>query len=151
MTTFSYYPDGKRQRVTNVNGTYADYVYDDDRRLVSVSNHDAGNTMLSHHYYYLDAVGNRTRVDEIIAVAPYANGSPWTLPSAGGRPMTGAGGTPNSLPGARLSGPPGPSAAPLPTGRVDAITNSTTTYSYDRLYRLTGESGPAGQLGYAYD
>ncbi|MCW7542075.1 hypothetical protein OOT46_30225 [Aquabacterium sp. A7-Y] len=56
LTTYDYYPTGLLQRVTQPDGSYIEYRYDDAHRLVSL--HDGlGNTVS----YTLDNAGNRTQ------------------------------------------------------------------------------------------
>ncbi len=62
---YQYNPDGSLKQVTNVfNGTAAGYSYDNALRLTDVWNQKGANT-ISRHSYTLDAVGSRTRLDEV--------------------------------------------------------------------------------------
>ncbi|MDQ5826169.1 MAG: DUF6531 domain-containing protein [Chloroflexota bacterium] len=106
-TSYGYFPDGALKSVVNVNSTGVTYTYDNVGRLLQVSN-TLGTDMISRHTYTLDAVGNRTKVDEVLP----ENGRP--------RP-------------------------------VEPKRQATTTFTYDALYQLTGEQGPAGAIGYQYD
>ena len=148
-TELTYYPDGKRSRVTNLNGTYTAYTYDNARRLTKVSNQTYTNQVLSEHTYTLDLVGNRTRVDETVHGPAPTSGTPTGLPT--GHTSPGGSGTPN--PNAATRALPTTSGVPnaLPTARTSTGPTTFTTYSYDRLYRMLEEDGPVGEIDYTYD
>jgi len=60
---YQYSPDGSLKGVTNPNGTSASYSYDNALRLKEVWNQN-GTQTIGRYGYSLDAVGNRTQLDE---------------------------------------------------------------------------------------
>ena len=65
-TSYLYREDGSPKTVTFPNATTASYAYDNARRLTALTNASSALT-LTDHRYTMDAVGNRTRVDEVLA------------------------------------------------------------------------------------
>ncbi len=64
-TRYEYLPDGNLKTVNNSNGTVTQYSYDNDMRMTEVW-HRLGMNTISRHKYALDAVGNRTQLDEVL-------------------------------------------------------------------------------------
>jgi YD repeat-containing protein len=128
VTSYTYGPDGSLATSTAPNGTVVRYSYDHALRLTEVLNAGAGGpvtgqlgiglsmpgrialgwvqNLISRHTYTLDAVGNRTQLDEV-------------LPQLG---------------------------VPGPSGSV-----VSTSYGYDRLYRLTSVTPPGTGTSHSYD
>jgi RHS repeat-associated protein len=68
-TSYSYFADGSVKDATNPNATRAAFSYDNALRLTEVHNQTTGGTpsTITRHKYTLDSVGNRTRMDEVLA------------------------------------------------------------------------------------
>jgi len=84
-TSYTYFADGLLNTSTNFNATTAQFSYDNARRLTQVTNLQTSTTpssLISQHAYTLDAVGNRTHLDE---QAPFIK-VPIIPPCVGGCP-----------------------------------------------------------------
>ncbi len=90
--SYRYDPDGALNLQTNPNGTQAQMARDNARRLTQVWNQEGANT-ISRHTYTLDAVGNRTHVDEVLpeigTPGPIAS-DPTTLLASAADPSAGS-------------------------------------------------------------
>jgi YD repeat-containing protein len=64
-TAYQYFADGSLQQATLPNGTTAAYTYDNALRLKQVW-HQQGSNTISRQTYTLDALGNRTQLDEVL-------------------------------------------------------------------------------------
>jgi RHS repeat-associated protein len=76
ITSYTYFPDGHLQTSTNVNGTTQTLSEDNAQRLTQVWNKTGGGATISKHAYTLDAVGNRTQVQETLALWRSGSASP---------------------------------------------------------------------------
>lgn len=65
ITSYEYFPAGDLKTTNNPNGTVSQYTYDNAGRLTEVW-HRLGMNTISRHKYTMDAVGNRTRLDEVL-------------------------------------------------------------------------------------
>lgn len=71
-TSYEYFVDSMPKRVNNqMNGTSANYTYDNAGRLTQVWNKEGENT-ITQHTYQMDAAGNRTHTDEVLTNGYYA-------------------------------------------------------------------------------
>ncbi len=107
VTDYQYFADSNLKTIQNSNGTVGLYAYDNAQRLTEI-HHKLGENTISKHNYSMDAVGNRTRLDEVL-------------------PQNGV------------------------VKPIDPSRQATTNYTYDRLYRLTGESTTGLAISYTYD
>lgn len=64
-TSYEYFVDGALKRINHNNGTSAEHSYDNAGRLTQVWNKYGENT-ITRHTYTMDAVGNRTHIDEVL-------------------------------------------------------------------------------------
>jgi YD repeat-containing protein len=123
--------------VTNANGSTATYGYDAAHRLTQVLNKTSGLATISQHDYTLDAVGNRTALDEVLA--PAGGGSTTTVNRTYGydklnRLTSETRGAATTLYGYDAAG-----------NRTSAgPSGSSTTYTYDKADRITA----AGSTSY---
>ncbi len=128
-TSYQYFPDGSLKQVTNVNGTTATYSYDNALRLTDVLTQLGSNT-LSRHTYTLDAVGNRTQVNELLPQLGFVGTTTPSQTSYGYDTLY------------RLTSVTGPSGTTSyrydPVGnRLTRTRGDTLSYSYDRADRIT--------------
>ncbi len=148
-TSYEHRPDGRIKKISHVNGTSANFAYDNALRLSEVSNKDAPGRVIDRHTYTLEPVRNRVGVDEVVSQVLPAAQPPTSLPAA--RPPMASSGAPDSLPTARPPMASSGAPASLPTARL-ATTDTTTTYTYDRQYRLTGHDDKKSlATTYSYD
>lgn len=71
-TNYEYFIDGMpKKRNNQMNGTSANYTYDNAGRLTQVWNKE-GDFTITQHTYQLDPVGNRTHTDEVLTDGYYA-------------------------------------------------------------------------------
>jgi RHS repeat-associated protein len=80
--SYSYLPDGSLETITNVDGSTGNFSYDNALRLTEVSN-ALGSSIIDQHGYVLDGVGNRTKLNEILASPGAAMPGTWGLNSSG--------------------------------------------------------------------
>lgn len=122
---------GDRTRVTEMNGSWVDYAYDDMRRLVRESHFDSSGVKQFELLYEYDLVGNRTALIDI-------RGDRTVLSYDAADKLLAAGGD---------------------TFDYDANGNlrsrngagGLTAYQYDRENQLVGASTPLADIAYAYD
>lgn len=69
-TSYEYFINGMPKQVAHFNDTTAHYSYDNASRLTDVWNMHGANT-INRYTYTLDAIGNRTRVDEVTNSGEY--------------------------------------------------------------------------------
>lgn len=116
-TAYTYLADSELETVTYPNDTIATYTHDNARRITSIT-HSLGSTVLAEHVYGLDEVGNATSLVE--------GTNNW-------------GYTHDAL--NRLTGVTGPDGArtyayAAAGNRISKVSDSTTSYTYDRADRL---------------
>ena len=134
LTGYEYNPDGSLKSVTNFNGTTASYTYDNALRLTDLWNKQGSNT-INRHTYTLDAAGNRTQVDEVLAQV-----------GGGSMNQTLGYGYDKLYRLTTVDAPDGDSAYKYdPVGnRLTLTRGSATTYTYDKADRITA----AGAVSY---
>ena len=65
-TSYGYLPDGALETLTHVNGATTQQRYDNARRLTEIWHQQSGTT-IGKHTYTVNAIGNRTQLDEVLA------------------------------------------------------------------------------------
>jgi RHS repeat-associated protein len=138
-TAYEYWADGSLKKITNANGTTTSFAYDAAHRLTQVVSKD-GTTVLDQHDYTLDAVGNRTRLQEVLA--PAGGGAPTSVDTTYGYDYL------NRLTSATTSGATTVYGYDAVGNRTSAgPSGSPTTYTYDKADRITA----AGSTSYTVD
>jgi RHS repeat-associated protein len=152
LTSYTYWPDGSLATATAPNGTVTRYSYDHALRLTEVLNEGApgpvtgqlgiglakpsrialgrGQNVISRHRYTLDAVGNRTQLDEVL---PQLG-----VPGPGGSVVSTSYGY-DRLSQLTSVTPPGTATSYTydPVGnRLTMVRGSSTGYTYDRADRI---------------
>jgi RHS repeat-associated protein len=131
--TYAYDDAGRMTSLTNFNGSVTTYTHDNANRLTGLAATTSGNNVIASFAYTLDANGNRTGIDKQTPLSPALSARTETASYLKNR-LTGTGSTLYTH----------DNEGQLQTKQE----GSTTTYSFDKAYRLTGISGGTS---YQYD
>ena len=131
--TYNYDDAGRLTSLTNFNGSVTTYTHDNANRLTGVAARTSGNNVIASFVYTLDANGNRTGIDKQTPLSP-------ALPA---RTETA------SYLHNRLTATDSTLYTHDNEGQLQTKQEgSTTSYSFNKAYRLTGISGGTS---YQYD
>jgi RHS repeat-associated protein len=143
VTGYQYNPDGNLKTIQNSNGTVALQSYDNAQRLTEI-HHKLGENTISKHNYSMDAVGNRTRLDEVLpqngVVKPIDPSRQATTQYSYDRLYRLMGENTTDYAATYTYDPEG-------NRRAKTLNGTTTTYLYDRADRITKE----GNIQYVVD
>jgi RHS repeat-associated protein len=131
--TYNYDDAGRLTSLTNFNGSVTTYTHDNANRLTGLAATTSGNAVIAAFAYTLDANGNRTGIDKQTPLSPALPTRTETASYLKNR-LTGTGSTLYTH----------DNEGQLQTKQE----GSTTTYSFDKAYRLTGISDGTS---YQYD
>ena len=131
--TYNYDDAGRMTSLVNFNGSVTTYTHDNANRLTGLAARTSGNNVVASFVYTLDANGNRTGIDKQTPLSP-------ALPA---RTETA------SYLHNRLTATDSTLYTHDNEGQLQTKQNgSTTSYSFNKAYRLTGISGGTS---YQYD
>ena len=131
--TYTYDDAGRLVSLTNFNGTVTTYTYDDADRLTGIDSRTSGNAVVAAYDYTLDNNGNRVSIDKNIPAAGTLPARNETATYSRNRLMS----TDTALYDYDNEGQ-----------LASKQEGGTTTYSFDKAYRLTGIGG---NTTFAYD
>ena len=123
---YHYDATGNTVAITNFNGTETTYTYDDADRLTGIDSRTSGNAVIAAYDYTLDNNGNRVSIDKNIPAAGTLPARNETATYSRNRLMS----TDTALYDYDNEGQ-----------LASKQEGGTTTYSFDKAYRLTGIGG----------
>lgn len=137
-TSYGYDAASLLSSSTNANGSLVNYSYDNAGRLISMSNRKADLSVISSYAFTLDAVGNRSNVNQTEPIAAGANLSDKTYTYNTANQIQTAGAT-------VFTSDDNGNLKTQTTGGV------TTNFNYDFEDRLTSASGGTASAQYVYN